>query len=117
MAALQEIESINQINEQDLSNVTKIVLESLMIKRNSKKHSLATKQEEFINIFSSFLEKYLDLEMVSSRQNKIYLINFIDKLNMQKELLELLKGETNVSDIKIAAQRLGRKSQSAFKTK
>jgi hypothetical protein len=36
---------------------------------------------------------------------------------MQKELLEIASGETNMEDIKIAAQRLGNKSQSAFETK
>lgn len=36
---------------------------------------------------------------------------------MQRELLELKKGETSMPNIKLAAQRLGKKSQSAFSTK
>ena len=51
------------------------------------------------------------------RKNKLELINFLDKLNTQKELLELAKGQTNITDIRKAAKRLGKKSQSAFKTK
>jgi hypothetical protein len=59
----------------------------------------------------------LELQLGDSRETKLEFINFLDKLNMQKELLELEKGETKISDIKAAAKRLERKSQSAFQTK
>lgn len=45
------------------------------------------------------------------------LINFIDKINMQKELLQLKRNEIGISEIQIAGKRLGKKSQSAFTLK
>jgi hypothetical protein len=45
------------------------------------------------------------------------LIDFIDKINHQRELLELITKETNIEDIKKAGKHLARKSQSAFKNK
>ena len=55
--------------------------------------------------------------MLNDKKKKLEFINFIDKLNLQKELLDLQKGITNIDDIKKSAQRFGRKSQSAFSTK
>ncbi len=51
---------------------------------------------------------------VREKKEKLELINFIDKMNIQKELLELQKEETNISQIETAGKRLGKKSQSAF---
>lgn len=117
MTVLQEIKSLNKINQKEFETVSRIVSESLMIIGKNENHSQIAQKEELIRIFSSFLEKYLEMQFVNSNENKLYLINFIDKLNMQKELLELIRGETKISGIKSASQRLGRKSQSAFKTK
>lgn len=117
MTTVQEIEGLNQINQEEFNNVAKIMLDSFLIREITKDFSILSKKEELIEIFSSLLEKYLEFEFVDSKESKLYLINFIDKLNMQKELLELSKGKTNIADIKLAAKRLGRKSQSAFKAK
>ena len=59
----------------------------------------------------------MDLHVESSKQSRLTLIDFIDKLNMQKELLALDKGESTIAEIKLAGRRLGKKSQSAFEKK
>lgn len=58
-----------------------------------------------------------ELKNSKNAKDKLALMHFIDKLIMQKELLELQAGITNLADIQIAAQRLGKKSQSTFETK
>lgn len=114
---IDKLEQENKIEEQDFDNVARLVFHSFQINRNYRSHNFIEKKEELLNHFSQFLEKYLELQFLSSKKDKLDLINFIDKMNMQKELLELQKGETNISQIKKAAQRLGKKSQSAFATK
>jgi hypothetical protein len=71
---------------------------------------------DLISSFVKLMDKYLELKVID-KKNRIEIINFIDKLNLQKELLDLQKGVSNMKDIKVAAHRLGRKSQSAFLTK
>ena len=117
MTAIQEIRNLNQINQEEIDNISKILLDSFVIKGVYKSNSLLAKKELLLNAFSDLIEKYIELDFAKSKETKLQLINFMDKLNMQKEFLELSKGETKISDIKLAAQRLGRKSQSAFKSR
>jgi hypothetical protein len=117
MTTLQKIENLNKIDQQEFDHITKILLESFLIKRSYTSNSFLSKKEELLDKFSAFLETYLELHFTNSKLTKLELINFIDKINMQKELLEMAKGDLKISDIKLAGSRLGKKSQSAFKKK
>lgn len=117
MTAIQKIEELNKIDQNEFDNLIKIVFESFRINRQYKSISFLSKKEELIDYFSTFIEKYLELQFIKNKDQKLELINFIDKLNMQRELLELAKVKTNITDITVAANRLGKKSQSAFKQK
>lgn len=114
MIAIQEIQDKNKIEKHDIDNLSNIVFDSILVKGSYKNTTQLKKKEKLIEAFSVFVEQLMELRLTSSKQNKLELINFIDKLNMQKELLELEKGETNISDIQTAANRLGKKAQSAF---
>lgn len=117
MTAIKELEKNNKIEQSEFDNISKMLLESLQIKSDYKSVSFLNKKDELLEHFSMFLEKYLQLHFLTSPQDKLQLINFIDKLNMQRELLDLKKGKIKRSDIELAGQRLGRKAQSAFKSK
>ena len=114
---LDKLEQQNTIDEQDFDKMSKLVFHSFLINRSYKSHSFLDKKDELLNYFTQFLEKYLELQFLSSKKDKLELINFIDKMNMQRELLELQRNETDMTQIKTAGQQLGRKSQSAFKSK
>lgn len=114
MTAIQEIRDKNKIEKQDFDTLSNIVFDSILIKGSYKTAIQLEKKEKLIDAFSSFIEQLVELRLASSKQNKLELINFIDKLNMQKELLELEKGETKMDDIQTAANRLGKKAQSSF---
>ena len=90
---------------------------SFLIKRNYKSHNFLDIKEELISHFTKFLEKYLELQLLNSKKDKLGLINFIDKMNLQKELVGLKKNETTIEEIEKAGRSLGRKSQSAFDKK
>ena len=59
----------------------------------------------------------IEKKLNNSKQDKLELINLMDKLNMQKELLELLKENVSHEKLQLAADRLGKKAQSSFKNK
>lgn len=117
MTAIQEIQDKNKIEKHDIDNLSNIVFDSISVKGSYKTTTQLEKKEKLIDAFSSFVEQLMELRLTSSKQSKLELINFIDKLNMQKELLELEKGETTIADIQTAANRLGKKAQSAFEGK
>lgn len=118
MNAIEKIKKQNSIDETEFDGMSKLMFQSFQINKSDyKSENYIAKKGELISSFTQFLEKYLELHFLSSKVEKLVLINFIDKMNMQKELLELQKGNTKMSDIKIAGNRLGKKSQSAFETK
>jgi hypothetical protein len=117
MITLKEIERKNKLEEKDFEGINEIFFKSFMINRNYKKTSSLEKKEELLSTFTAFLEKYLKFDMVTSKQSKLNLVNFIDKLNLQRELLETEKGNINLSELEIASKRFGKKAQSAFEKK
>jgi len=69
--------------------------------------------DSLLNKLIPLLEQYLD-EAALNKQSKLAVVKVLDKMILQKELIELsIQGRSN-EDLKIAAERLGRKSQSAF---
>jgi hypothetical protein len=118
MTVIEKIEKQNNIEEQEFDHImSKLVFQSFLVNKSYKSHNFLDKKEELIIHFTQFLEKYLNLQFISSKKDKLDLINFIDKMNMQRELLELQRNETDISQIQLAGKRLGKKSQSAFITK
>lgn len=114
---LSEIETKNEIDEKEFSEMTKLMYGSFLIERAKRDKSILEKQTVLISLFTQMLNKYLEFQMLNDKKKKLEFINFIDKLNLQKELLDLEKGITNIDDIKKTAQRFGTKPQSAFSTK
>lgn len=117
MTRIQEIENLNKINHEDFQIVMESMFESLLIKREYKSLEVLEKKEELLDMFSSFIEKYLEMRFGVSGKNKIQFINLIDKLNLQREALEYSKDKNSYDSLKVAAERLGKKSQSAFSIK
>lgn len=117
MTAIDTLVKENKLDLRDFDRVTKLVYHSCVIDESNEDDSnqILVKKEELLSHFGQFLEKYLELEFLSSKKEKLELINFIDKINLQKELLELLKNESHFSQIQKAGQKLGKKSQSAFR--
>ena len=113
-AILSDGYRVNRIEKHDIDTLSNIVFDSILVKGDYKTTAQLDKKEKLIDAFAAFVEQLVELRLTSSKENKLELINFIDKLNMQKELLELEKGEISISDIQTVANRLGRKAQSAF---
>ena len=117
MTTLQAVKKTNQIDNEELHEITKIMFDSFFINDEYKSQSYVAKKEQLIDSFSTFIQQYLKLNFSGSKEKKLLLMKFVAKLNMQKELLELASGEINLKDIEKAGKELGKKSQSAFESK
>ncbi|MCL6460512.1 hypothetical protein SAMN05444372_11712 [Flavobacterium micromati] len=117
MNAIERIKKHNSIDKVEFDSISKLMFQSFQNDKEFKNENQLTKKEELLTSFTQFLEKYLELDLLNSKKEKLEIINFIDKMNMQKELLELQKGDNSISNIQIAADRLGKKSQSTFEIK
>ncbi len=117
MGTLKRLSDRNAIESTESDHIIRVLLASFMVRDEYKNVSILNKKDEIISDFSSLLEKYLKLRLATSSTEKLRVINFIDKLNQQRELLDLEKERLNINDVKIASERLGKKAQSGFETK
>jgi hypothetical protein len=118
MSAIAEIAHLNKVKYGDFKLAMKILFQSFTVEsENPTEQVLLESKEQFVVDFQTLMEKYLQSPYVSSRKYKLVIIDFIDQLNSQRELIELLKSGISPDDLKIAAQRLGDKSQSTFSSK
>lgn len=114
MATAKEIQEKNFIKEEEFECISDIVYNSFIIKWDYKTTNKLNKKEELMDSFIIFLEKYLKFETVNSKERKLAVINFIDKLNLQKDLYEIEKNKITNKELAIVSKRFGRKAQSAF---
>ncbi len=117
MTTLEFVKQSNQINDEELQEVIQIMFNSFKVTGKYTNLNYVSKKETLLSSFSDFIEQYLKLNFAGSKENKLRLVKFISKLNMQKELLELASNETNFKNIQKAGKSLGKKSQSAFSSK
>ncbi len=114
----QEIEATNKIGQLDLDLVAQLTLDSFAIKQEHyKSRANLSKKEDIIDSYIAICLKILDSPGMNSKLKRLTIINFIDRLNMQKELIEIKKGNISIPDISVAGQRMGLKAQSAFTKK
>lgn len=108
----QTIEFVNEVNEKEAGDVLQVLISSLIF--DSSKNTRADLEGKgiFISFFSSALENAMHNDVVKSKQDRLKVIKFLDKLKQQTIAIEFAKGDKG--NLKIAAQRLGRKAQSSF---
>ncbi|MES2701695.1 MAG: hypothetical protein V4649_03600 [Bacteroidota bacterium] len=114
MTFVERMEEMSRIDEEAFDSFSDILFHSVSLNRQYKNHSSLIKKEELVGELISFLNKYLALKVTASTRDKAQILTLIHKLTMQKELIEIQSGKLNIADIKAAAKRMGKKSQSAF---
>jgi hypothetical protein len=115
MLTVAEIESNNKIDENEFSQMTHIMFHSLILHPAVTDKSLLEKKSLLLTEFTDFLNKMIRFK-VTDRNKKVELIDFIEKLNLQRDLIDLQKGLINMEDAKRTADNLGRKAQTSFET-
>lgn len=116
MTAIDNTVKVNKIDEKEITDLANKIYHSFLVFKTSKLESIESK-DLIINSFINFLSNYIETDLIKSNQEKMFFLDQIDKLILQKELLQLKRRELKMSDIKKAGTRLGKKSQSAFSKK
>lgn len=114
MTVLERYEVENKIDEQEFDHIMSGVFNTFLLHNYSyKSENQLRKKDEMLDQFGQLLETYIDLKFKISQNEKLTILNFLDKINMQRELLELKRNEIAMTDIKNASKRFGKKAQSS----
>ena len=107
-----------KIFQKDITEVYRIIISSFYEDlRKRKTNPKAVVSERLIDKYKLFLVALLENDLLRDKKDKLEIIKFIDKLNSQKEALEIKSGKKSFEELSAASKRLGRKSQSAFSSK
>jgi hypothetical protein len=114
---LLNTDSINAIEENDLTKISSVLFESLSIKRVYKKESVVEYKKDMVDGLIDLLKKMLFHGANIPQESKLNIVNLLDKLKTQKEYLDTMKSNISNSDTEKASERLSKKVQSAFELK
>lgn len=112
MTLVEEIEHTCHISHADVDNLATILIRSISGMKNNSPESFEH-QNWIISEFISFLKKYLDEEILNT-EDKLVVVKILDKIQLKKEVIEMKLKGLSIEELKVAAERLGKKSQSAF---
>jgi hypothetical protein len=112
MTFIEEIENTRHISHADVDNLATILIRSISGTKNNSPESFEH-QNRIISQLILFLEKYLGEEILNL-EDKLVVIKILDKIQLQREVIEMKLKGLSIEDLKVAAERLGKKSQSAF---
>jgi len=117
MITAEHIIEIEAITVDDLNKLNLVLVDSLNIKNIYSDNSGDSYKEDMINAFSELLKKVLFQSPEISNDSKLTVIKLLQKINTQKEALEIIRSKVSAEDLMIASERLSKKSQSAFELK
>ena len=112
MTFTETIKELDDLDLQMFGSYSAEVAKSFFVVESKKPKALDIK-ENLLERYMEFLNFYI-AQVDLPRQSKIYWITFLDKLTLQREILELEKNPKQLANIKKAAPHLGKKMQSSF---
>ena len=112
MTSQESIKFINKVSKKEAEDILQILISSLIFDSSKNVKDDLTSKGIFISFFSVALENVMHNDVVKSKQDRLKVIKFIDKLKQQESAIDFVKGDR--TNLQIAAERLGRKAQSSF---
>ena len=117
MLSRESSEENYEIKADEVQRAFAILASSLNTKLIYHDEAEMEEHRDFIGSVRHVFQTMLKAGHVHTREEKLNLIQLISKLKMQQERLDIASGIIRAEDLKIAGERLGRKSQSAFEAK
>jgi len=101
------MKTIEKISPEEINNISHVLNEIILY---------SIEQRGFVNLFANFLEQSLSVSNYKSIDERLSVINFLDKMNRYREFQMIQNGQLNIIDLEKTAERFGKKAQSGFET-
>ena len=113
MTAIERYEMKNRIQEQEFDHAMSNIFHSFIVDGSYGEEMHLDQKGGMLEQVAQLLETYIDLKFNISRKEKLDILHLLDKINRQRAFLEIKKNELNLSNIKTASKRFGKKAQSS----
>ena len=103
---IENIEKNNQFSEQELGQLTNWLYSSVALsdKDNANQYK---KKEQRLDFLISFLKDYYEDKDWESDELEANFLDFLSKVYLQKELLQIATGEIKIKDVQSAIRSFG----------
>ena len=103
---IENIEKNNQFSEQELGQLTNWLYSSVALsdKDNANQYK---KKEQRLDFLISFLKDYYEDNDWESDELEANFLDFLSKVYLQKELLQIATGEIKIKDVQSAIRSFG----------
>ena len=107
---LENIEKDNQITPIEFEQLSDLLYSSIALSNKDDKQKFKQKAQT-LDFLIAFLNDYLETHDWESSENDLKVIDFLSKLQLQKEVLRIVIGEVKISDVQSAIKTFAEKTQ------
>jgi|GEM_PF-1848196 len=107
---LENLEKDNQITQNEFEQLTGLIYTSVTMSNKDDKKEFRHKSQT-LDFLIAFLNDYLSTHEFESNVAELQFIDFLSKLQLQKEVLQLATGDVKPSNVQSAIRTFAVKSQ------
>lgn len=106
----EQIQELNKVSEAETAKALQVIANSIVVEPDSTNEDLRH-ISAVVSLLSDAFSKAMQENIVKSREDRLQVVLFLDKLQQHKESIDMVGSDRQ--KLRIAAQRLGKKMQSS----
>lgn len=107
---LENIENNNPVTQNEFEQWAGVLYGSISVSNTDSKPQILQK-EQLLDFLIAFLSDYLYSHVWESDEEEFKCIDFLSKLQLQKEILQILNGKTKIADVQSSIRTFSEKTQ------
>jgi hypothetical protein len=107
---LENIKNSNQITQNEFEQWAGVIYGSISIS-DKDSQQMAQQKEQTLDALIAYISNYLFTNNWASDEAELACIDFLSKLQLQKEVLQILNGTTKIEDVQASIRTFSAKNQ------
>jgi hypothetical protein len=107
---LENIKDSNQITQNEFEQWSGVLYGSISVSDKDSKQK-AQQKEQTLDFLIAYISDYLFTNNWASDEAELECIDFLSKLQLQREVLQILSGKTKIADIQASIRSFSVKNQ------
>jgi hypothetical protein len=107
---LENIKNNNPVTQKEFEQWAGVLYGTISVSDGDNKQQIQQK-EQLLDYLITFLTDYLFSHVWESDEEELKCVDFVSKLQLQKEILQILNGKTKIADVQSSIRSFAKKSQ------